>query len=193
MRSFLIAASLALAALAAPARADFVFEITPSRPAEGGAVVVLGDEVVATNLGISTVTDGVTTVVLGKYLDLQTGPFADFFVLPGPVEEFHGTPPYAYGFGPAGSTLTESRGVYHLAMAGLDSAMTGLLAPLFGVDPSARYDGTLTLDFVRDPRLAGGQVLGGSIVLVAPSVPEPASVALVASGLVVALAIRRSA
>lgn len=183
MRIRLIA--LALLALTTSARADFVFDIGPSEPARIGAILLVGHDVTAVNLGITSVTDGVKTVALGEYLDLTTIPSGNFFVLDGPVRVAGGTEPFAYGLGGT-STLTHDGGRYELTMTGLDARLTGLLAPAFGVDPSLHYAATLTLDFVVDPRLAGDQVLCGSIVLSAlpgcGQVPEPSSLLLLGLG-----------
>lgn len=185
---------LLLAAIAGPSSASFVMEITPSHPTNVGSIGTVGGEVVATNLGLASITDGSTTIALGQYLDFQTGPWANFFVLTGLVQVFGGTPPTAYGLG-GQYDLTTTGAVHHLTMSGMDAALSPALADAFGVYRSARYDGTLSVDYVTNPGLAGGQVLGGTITLEARAavagVPEPSSLILTAVGLATILAIAR--
>lgn len=177
-----------LASLVSPARADFVLTIQPSHPAASGALVLDNGNVVATNLTLSSVTDGVTVLPINKYLDFQTAGIAtpgnagqNFFVLNDVVEVAAGSPPLAMGIGGTFS-LTQTGTIYHLLMTGLDSTINADIANAYHLDPAAHYVGSMSLDFVVNPALAGDQVIGGFLTL-APSVPEPNSVILAGCGL----------
>lgn len=176
-----------LASLVSPARADFVLTIQPSHPAESGALLLAGGNVTATNLTLSSVTDGVTVLLINKYLDFQTAgwvnpgnPGQNFFVLNDVVEVAGGSPPLAMGLGGTFS-LSQTGSVYHLLMTGLDSTISPDVANAFHLDPLVHYVGTMNLDFVVNPALAGAQALGGTLVF--SSVPEPPSLAMGLCGL----------
>jgi hypothetical protein len=161
----------------------------------------------------SSASGSLMTSPMGGFLDFTTGAYdgtnaegdtlykagGNFFILGGPLSTAAGSAPLAYdaSTGPA-VVKSLGGGVFELTMSITNGYLSSTIAAPLGVTPGYGYDGTLSFDFVVDSTKAGNQLLSGSIQFLGqaspagnngpgqdpPAVPEPASVLLVAFGMI---------
>ena len=215
-RSLLLALTLNLSVLlAGEARAAITLEfgITPMVQPNSGSLEKEADgSVVATNLAVTSVTsvESAKVVQISKYLDMQTAGAtgANFFILDGMVQQYHGTAPTTMTSPSADSKLTAlSNGGYLLTMTINNAYVSQAMAANFGGTGGFGWTGVLTLSIAKfDSTLVSDQVTSGDLVLTSPSptpapaavsisaavVPEPSSILMAGMGLVIVAGRMRS-
>lgn len=152
------------------------FAITPIvQPLSGSLDKDAAGTIVATNLAVTSVTSVQSAKVmpLSKYLDLQSAGItgANFFILDGLVQQYHGSLPVAMSSPITSTSLVATATGYLFSMVIKDASVSNQMAANFGATGGAGWTGVLTLNIAAfNSALAGNQVTSGTLFLTSPTI-----------------------